>query len=208
MRLLFDLGYWRFSVRLFARETRDRWVRRLADWLPRAVVLQAFVRVWAEGTPDGGPGSVYGDLYRAWEAETKVRRNNRRLVWRLAGWRGLVFVGAAAFASILSLLLVGCSSSGSGSSLFVTLQAQTLPYTLTVAWDASPDAATYSCFLDGVVQKTGVTGLQCSFPVSTLGAHTVAVTAVNPSSVPPESAPASLAFTLRNPAAPGGIKVR
>ncbi len=89
------------------------------------------------------------------------------------------------------------------------LEAQTLPYTLTVAWNASPDAATYNCYLDGV-KMTAVPGtaLTCQFPVSTTGLHTVGVTAVNPAFVPSESAQGSLAFSLKTPTPPTGLSVK
>lgn len=101
----------------------------------------------------------------------------------------------------------------------LVLVAQSLPYTLTVTWDASPDTgvASYNCALDGVF-KVSVTApaLTCSFPVTTLGAHTVSVTAVNPTAIPTESAagpcaaplPSTCAFTLRQPSPATGIKVR
>lgn len=101
---------------------------------------------------------------------------------------------------------------GSGLSLKkakpIVLQAQALPYTLVVAWDASADALTYTCYLDNVVQVQGISALTCSFPVATLGAHTVGVTSVNPDFVPNESQQGTLAFTLKQPAKPGNVKVK
>ncbi len=101
---------------------------------------------------------------------------------------------------------------GSGLSLKkakpIVLQAQALPYTLNVAWDASADATTYTCYLDSVVQVSSVVELTCSFAVATLGPHTVGVTAVNPTFVPTESTPATLLFTLKQPTKPGNVKVK
>lgn len=90
----------------------------------------------------------------------------------------------------------------------MVVQAQTLPYQLTVAWDASPDAVTYTCYLDGTAVVTGVAALTCSFPVQTTGQHTVAVTAVNPAFVPNESLPTSLTFTLKTPASAKNVRVK
>lgn len=93
----------------------------------------------------------------------------------------------------------------------VVLYAQTLPYTLTVSWSASTDAAaTYNCYLDGVLQVTGTspTALSCQFPVPTLGSHTVGVTATDPANVPAESTPSTLAFTLKQTPGPSGVKVK
>lgn len=95
----------------------------------------------------------------------------------------------------------------------LVIHAQTLPYTLTVVWTASTDTnATYNCYLDGALQVTGTspTALTCSFPVSALGQHTVAVTAVDPTFVPSESAQsaASVTFTLTQTPAPKNVKVK
>lgn len=90
---------------------------------------------------------------------------------------------------------------------FYTIEAQTLPYTITIGWDASVDAVDYNCYLDNVKQNT-VTGLTCSFPIPTLGAHVVGVTAHNDTYVPSESAQATLNITLKQPAKPGNVKVK
>ncbi len=103
------------------------------------------------------------------------------------------------------LVLISCASLVTNKGR--VLIAQSLPYTLTVAWNASTDAASYNCYLDGV-KMTNVTGLTCSFPVTSLGNHNVGVTSVNPAFVPNESAPGSLAFTLKSPNAPTGINVK
>lgn len=108
--------------------------------------------------------------------------------------------------ALLSAILMALLASTTGPKRTI-VEAQTLPYPLTVAWDASPDAVTYTCYLDGVAVVNGVTGLTCSFPVSTTGPHTVGVTAVNPAFVPHESAAATLAFTLKAPTAPKNVKV-
>jgi hypothetical protein len=90
----------------------------------------------------------------------------------------------------------------------MVLSAQTLPYPLTVEWDASPDAATYTCYLDGTAVVTGVTALTCTMPVAAAGPHTVAVTAVNPAFVPAESAPVSLSFKLQAPTSAKSVRVK
>ncbi len=112
----------------------------------------------------------------------------------------------------IALILYACATVGKPPIPVpgvLVLEAQTLPYTLTVAWNASPDAATYNCYLDGV-KMTAVPGtaLTCQFPVSTTGLHTVGVTAVNPAFVPSESAQGSLAFSLKTPAPPTGLSVK
>ena len=112
--------------------------------------------------------------------------------------------------AILAFSFVTYSGCTPSSSTFV-VYAQSLPYTLTIAWTASPDAANgYNCYLDGVkVTATPVTVLQCSFPVAVGGNHVVGVTSINNTFVPKESTtPATLAFKLQAPAAPTGITVR
>lgn len=87
------------------------------------------------------------------------------------------------------------------------ITAQTLPYNLTVAWDASADATSYNCYLDGVLMVASST-LTCSFQVSSLGNHVAGVTAVNSTFVPSESTPATVAFKLQQPGKPSNIKVK
>ena len=117
------------------------------------------------------------------------------------------------FLALIVLGLVACSLIFTKPPIsipgMVTVYAQTLPYALTVTWTASPDGVTYNCKLDGVQVATGTqAGLTCAFPVTTLGAHTVSVTTVNPAFVPPESAPATLTFTLKQPVAPTSVRVK
>lgn len=92
----------------------------------------------------------------------------------------------------------------------IVLYAQTLPYTITVAWDAPTDgsATAYKCFLDGVVAVASVTTLTCAFPISTLGPHIIGVASLNPTFIPSESLPATLAITLKTPSAPRNVRVQ
>lgn len=107
---------------------------------------------------------------------------------------------------LIATIIIGCATIIPNLGVSV-INAQTLPYTLTVAWDASADAASYNCYLDGV-QKINVTTTTCSFPVTALGAHVVGVTAVNPTFVPNESVPTNLSFTLKQPSPAANIKVK
>ena len=106
---------------------------------------------------------------------------------------------------IIIAALIACASL---IPKITVIQAQSLPYTLQVAWDVVTQATTYNCYLDGTQVVTATAALTCSFPVATLGSHTVGVTAVNPTFVPPESAQATLTFTLSAPNKPTNIKVK
>lgn len=92
------------------------------------------------------------------------------------------------------------------------IHAQTLPYTVTVAWDpvvtGTPSPTTYNCWLDNVKVVSNVSVTTCSFPVSTKGNHVAGVSTVNNDFVPNESAQGTVAFILQAPAAPGNLKVR
>lgn len=108
----------------------------------------------------------------------------------------------------LSAISIGCAIALTSTlAPKRVIVAQSLPYTLTVSWTASPDAVTYNCYLDGVL-KTNVTTSPCQYPVATLGAHTAGVTAVNPTFVPNESVPATLAFTLKQPGPPSAVTAK
>lgn len=100
----------------------------------------------------------------------------------------------------------------------VVIEAQSLPYTLTATWTASPDTGvtSYNCYLDGTLMITVGNVTSCQFAVPTLGPHTVGVTAVNPTAIPTESAPGGCAaplpttcgFTLKQPSPASGVKVK
>lgn len=107
-------------------------------------------------------------------------------------------------ALFLLIIAIACATAISGGRVII---AQTLPYTLTVTWNAATDAASYNCYLDNV-KMTNVTTTTCSFPVATLGAHVVGVTSFNDTFVPNESVPATLNFTLKQPSPPAGVKVK
>ncbi len=108
---------------------------------------------------------------------------------------------------ILSFALVLSVAYAASFKKPLVLIAQTIPYPLVVAWDASADATRYNCYLDGVLAAT--TGsLTCSFNVNTLGNHVVGVSALNDTFVPAESAQTTLAFKLQQPGKPANIKVK
>jgi hypothetical protein len=100
----------------------------------------------------------------------------------------------------------------------VVIEAQSLPYTLTVTWTASTDTGVtgYNCYLDSALMVANATATTCQFAVTALGAHTVKVTAVNPTAIPSESSggecapplPTSCAFTLRQPTPASSVKVK
>lgn len=89
----------------------------------------------------------------------------------------------------------------------ITLEAQTLPITKTLAWDANPasDAVTnYVVRLDGVIIGSPVTTTQL-FTITTLGSHTLAVRAVN---LWGESVDTTLTVNVVLPAKPTGLRLQ
>lgn len=93
------------------------------------------------------------------------------------------------------------------------IHAQTLPYTVTVAWDPVVNGigtapVTYNCYLDNVKVVTGVSALTCSFPVNTKGQHVAGVTANITDYLPSEGPQGTVAFMLQAPNSPTGIKVK
>lgn len=60
------VGYWRFCVRLWRRETAERMRWRIAWLIPRSIALLVYVRV-TSATGDA-PGKEYSRTYKAWEA--------------------------------------------------------------------------------------------------------------------------------------------
>ena len=115
----------------------------------------------------------------------------------------------------IALLLAAGSAFAKGPKPIV-IQAPGTTYTITIAWDASADAQTYTCYFDGQVAKdasgtpqVGLTALTCAYPVTVDGQqHTIGVTAVNPAFIPPESDPATLAVTLRRTGKPTNVKAK
>jgi hypothetical protein len=111
----------------------------------------------------------------------------------------------------LAVVASGIVAGGFGWKRAPVVYAQSLPYTLTVAWTAPVGVAptsVYNCYLDGVVAVANVAALTCQFPVATLGAHTVGVTTFDTTFVPNESTQTQLSFTLKQPLAPTAIKVK
>lgn len=89
----------------------------------------------------------------------------------------------------------------------VTLEAQSLPVTKTVAWDANPasdNVTNYVVRLDGVIIGSP-TATSMPFTVTTAGAHTLSVTAVN---LWAESAPGTLAFNVVVPGRSTNLVIR
>jgi len=89
----------------------------------------------------------------------------------------------------------------------VTVEAQSLPVTKTVAWDANPvtdNVTNYVVRLDGVVIGSP-TATSMLFTVTTAGAHTLSVTAVN---LWAESAPGTLAFNVVVPGRSTNLVIR
>lgn len=89
----------------------------------------------------------------------------------------------------------------------VTVYAQTLPVTKTLAWDANAaaDAVTnYTVKLDGVVVGTPTTPSQ-AITFAAVGPHTLTVVAVNVWGV---SAPATLTVNVVLPAAPANLRIQ
>lgn len=85
----------------------------------------------------------------------------------------------------------------------VVIEAQSLPVTKHFAWNASTNADDYVATLDGVNIGT-TTGLVVPFTITTLGSHTLTVTARN---IWGTSAPAQLVVVVQLPSNPGGLAV-
>jgi len=100
----------------------------------------------------------------------------------------------------LACIAVSCSP-------FVTLEAQSLPITRTVAWDAnaaSDNVTHYVVRLDGVIIGSPTT-TSMLFTVTTVGAHTLSVVAVN---LWDSSAPTTLAFNVVVPSRSANLVIR
>ena len=89
----------------------------------------------------------------------------------------------------------------------LTIEAQSLPISKTVAWDAnaaSDGVTNYVVRLDGTVIGSP-TGTSQPFTITTAGAHTVAVRAVN---LWGESVDATLAFNVVLAARPANVRIQ
>lgn len=104
-------------------------------------------------------------------------------------------------AAIFSCTHVGPVTLPTGT---VTLEAQSLPITKTLAWDASVNATSYTVTLDGTVIGNPVTTSQ-AFSIPTLGVHTFTVTASNLFGT---SASATLTVNVVLPTVPSGLKIQ
>ena len=113
---------------------------------------------------------------------------------------------------LLVVLLIGgiiaaCATFWPTPPPILTVYAQTLPITKTVAWDANPvsDAVTgYVVRLDGVVVGSP-TGLTQAVTFTTAGAHTLAVRAVN---LWGESVDTTLAVNVVVPVKPTNVRLQ
>lgn len=108
---------------------------------------------------------------------------------------------------LIGALAILVSLSACTKLAVITIFAQALPVTKTVAWD--PNAATdqvtnYTVMLDAIVIGNP-TGTSQSVTFTTAGAHTLAVTATN---VWGTSAPTSLAVNVVVPAAPQKVRIQ
>ena len=113
---------------------------------------------------------------------------------RVGGW----LLGLAVAVSVWACLM---------SPVEITLEAQTLPITKTLAWDPNPaaDAVTnYTVRQDGVVLGNP-TGTTQAVTFTTVGTHTLTVTATN---LWGTSAPATLVVNVVVPAVPGNMRLQ
>jgi hypothetical protein len=89
----------------------------------------------------------------------------------------------------------------------ITLYAQSLPKTMTVAWDANPvtdNVTNYVVRLDGVVIGSP-TATSLPFTITTAGTHTLAVRAVNLWAESPDS---TLVINVIVPAKPTRLRIQ
>ncbi|MCR4375638.1 MAG: hypothetical protein NUW22_12395 [Acidobacteria bacterium] len=108
---------------------------------------------------------------------------------------------------VLALLVaLACASLFRGRG--VTVYAQSLPITKTVAWDQTDEATAgvlnWTVRLDGTIVGSPTVKEQ-AITLATVGAHTVTVTATNLWGV---SSPATLTFTVVLAAAPGNVRIQ
>lgn len=89
----------------------------------------------------------------------------------------------------------------------VIVEAQTLPVAKTLTWTANPagdNVTNYTVTEDGVVLGNPTTASQ-AVTFTTLGTHTLTVTATNTFGT---SAPATLTVVVQFPATPAGLKLQ
>jgi hypothetical protein len=106
-----------------------------------------------------------------------------------------------------ALVFVAFSSACNPVSLSVTVEAQTLPLTKTLAWDAEAAAfnvTNYTVSLDGTVIGNP-TGTTQAVTFTTLGTHMLTVTSTNVFGV---SGPASLTVNVVAPPPPANLKLQ
>lgn len=122
----------------------------------------------------------------------------------------LAIVASICVACVLS----ACLTSAVTSSLFVTLEAQSLPVMRNLQWDpnAASDAVTfYTVVQDGgapvTIDPATCTATVCSTPITftAAGTHTLSVTATNEWAT---SLPTTITVNVVVPGKPGGLKIR
>jgi hypothetical protein len=110
----------------------------------------------------------------------------------------------------IMLVIVACATflpKPPALSGVITIEAQSLPIALTVAWDAnaaSENVTNYVVRLDGVVIGSP-TGTTQAISITTLGVHVVAVRAVNQWA---ESVDATLTINVVAPAKPANLRLQ
>jgi hypothetical protein len=114
----------------------------------------------------------------------------------------------AVLAAMVACALFGPPSPVVIPGVTVTLEAQTLPITRTMAWD-QPNAATegvthYVVRLDGTVIGSPTSTTQ-PITITALGSHTLTVVAVN---FWGESPPGTLTVNVVAPSAPSGLRIQ
>jgi hypothetical protein len=115
-----------------------------------------------------------------------------------------VLIGLLLFSS---LVYGGQVWFGTNPGRVLIIYAQTLPLTRTLSWTDDPlsdPATSHSVTLDGTVVGTP-SGMQQSFIVTTLGTHVLTVTETNAWGTSPA---ATLTITVRQPVAPGALRVQ
>ena len=106
---------------------------------------------------------------------------------------------------LIPIAVIACATILSVKSpLVITIHAQSLPVTKTLAWDAPSDAVSYIVTQDGVTSGSPTATTQ-PITITTVGSHTFTVTAVN---LWGSSAPASLTVNVVLPGKPANVKVQ
>jgi hypothetical protein len=114
-------------------------------------------------------------------------------------------IAAVTIALVIAAACVSLWRPGApGMGGVVTLEAQTLPISRTLAWDAGANADSYIVTQDGTPIGTPV-GLTQPISIATLGSHTFSVVSVN---LWGQSAPATLTVNVVSPGQSGNIRIR